>query len=227
MEEGKKLSAKDFLGQQRSVENAFLATVETGATEDRVKVTPWREEAGCLCSLAFELPLSAISSVTPTKHQHACCGKKLTIVEVEFANSHHAAADIVSQQVTASGTRQEHSHSRSSQRWLEAHRYAGQRDAGYVARPAAEGCYSTCLKYTRDPVHCRNYCYGPSFDAKRDRTRARAAIKPDIGPLCSECTELYEELAEACASVPGPARAACYAGAMAASLGCFALCVEE
>lgn len=38
--------------------------------------------------------------------------------------------------------------------------------AAYAPAPAYRptgGCYSTCLYYTHDPVHCRNYCY-PPFD---------------------------------------------------------------
>jgi hypothetical protein len=101
MADAAKISVKDFLSEQKQATTAFLATLEATSDAERVKVTPWRSEAGCLCSLAFEVPLTAIASVKKTGDVHVCCGKRLAVVEVEFAPTHHATAEIVSQQVTA------------------------------------------------------------------------------------------------------------------------------
>jgi hypothetical protein len=94
------ISLSQHLEDQANAKSAFLATVEAHG-DAKVKVTPWREGSGCLCAYAFVVPASAIAHVTRTGEVHACCDKRLAVVEVEFADKHKAIADVVSQQLAA------------------------------------------------------------------------------------------------------------------------------
>ncbi len=81
--ERKPLSLNEFLKDQE--QSAFVATIEE--LKDRpgeVKLTPWREVAGCLCHAALEVPRDSIESVKPTDNTHYCCGKVLRVGEIRF-----------------------------------------------------------------------------------------------------------------------------------------------
>ncbi|HXY30531.1 MAG TPA: hypothetical protein VEI06_07455 [Gemmatimonadaceae bacterium] len=84
----------DFLKSQKS---GFTATLE--AIPDKpalVKVTPFREEHGCGCSSSIELSKEMIRSITPTGKFHFCCGKRLEVALVEFAeNASVPVADLM------------------------------------------------------------------------------------------------------------------------------------
>jgi len=75
----------DFLSAQGS---GFTATLETiPDRQTHVKVTPYQEGTGCACSMSFQLPREMISSVTPTGKYHFCCGKRLEVVVIAFAEN--------------------------------------------------------------------------------------------------------------------------------------------
>lgn len=64
------------------------ATVEPVAgDDDKVKITPWSEQAGCQCSKALVVPKAAVDGVEATEDVHHCCGKTLKVVGVHFKAS--------------------------------------------------------------------------------------------------------------------------------------------
>jgi hypothetical protein len=88
----------EFLSGQGKLAG-FTATLE--AVPDKsthVNVTPFHHDRGCGCASSFELPKEAIRSVTPTGDYHFCCGKRLQVVVVEFAeDASIPVADLVEQ----------------------------------------------------------------------------------------------------------------------------------
>ncbi len=73
---------------------ALLATIESVSDDDsRVRVTPFVAEAGCSCAQAITVPKTDIKKLYTTDDVHWCCGKKLTVVEVEFV--HDSLTDVV------------------------------------------------------------------------------------------------------------------------------------
>ena len=97
----------EFLSDQGKLAG-FTATLEPVPDKPRhVKVTPFREDRGCGCSSSFELPKEAIRSVTPTGSYHFCCGKRLQVAVVEFAEGASIpVADLVEQMNRPSEHRQ-------------------------------------------------------------------------------------------------------------------------
>ena len=96
----------EFLSGQSSRSEAFTATVEPIADNSaEVKITPFQEGRGCGCASSFTLAKEMIRSVKPTGDFHRCCGKRLEIVEIEFAqNASVPVADLMKR---ASGPRGE------------------------------------------------------------------------------------------------------------------------
>jgi hypothetical protein len=89
----------DFLERQ-SKPVRLLVTIEAVSDDDeRVKVTPYVAEVGCLCSRALTVRKDVIESVTITDDVHVCCGKRLTVVEVAFADA--TLMDVFQQIATA------------------------------------------------------------------------------------------------------------------------------
>lgn len=72
-----KLNVRDFIARQDTTANTLLATIESTPDSQRVKLTPWSADTGCLCALGFEVAVDAIEAVIQTDHTHACCGKRL------------------------------------------------------------------------------------------------------------------------------------------------------
>jgi hypothetical protein len=86
----------DELLERQGQPGQMLVTIEALPDDDeRVKVTPFVAEVGCLCSRALNVNKSAIESVTTTDEVHVCCGKRLMVVEVVFADA--TLADIFQQ----------------------------------------------------------------------------------------------------------------------------------
>lgn len=87
----------EFLSSQSSRSEAFTATVEPIKDNTaEVKITPFQEGRGCGCSSSFTLKKEMIRSVAPTGNFHRCCGKRLEIVEIEFAeNASVPVADLM------------------------------------------------------------------------------------------------------------------------------------
>jgi hypothetical protein len=54
--------------------------------DDVVKVTPLVASGGCGCEAALEIPKGDIEGVTPTGDRHFCCGKTLSVVNIQFKN---------------------------------------------------------------------------------------------------------------------------------------------
>jgi len=90
-----KITLADFLDKHSAP--AFLATIEPISGSDKVSVTPWQPDRGCLCHAALDLPRSAIASVTITENTHNCCGKQLRVVAMEFAPSGAQLQDVFRQ----------------------------------------------------------------------------------------------------------------------------------
>ena len=53
---------------------------------DRVRITPFVSGPGCSCSHGMTVPKDVIESVTTTDDTKDCCGRKLTVVEVSYAD---------------------------------------------------------------------------------------------------------------------------------------------
>jgi hypothetical protein len=83
------MDLEEFLEAQGATvagEGRFLATVEAIADRpEDVKVTPYAPGSGCGCSSALDVPKRMIREVRPTGEHHLCCGKRLAVVEIEFA----------------------------------------------------------------------------------------------------------------------------------------------
>lgn len=161
------MSVGDFLSTQAEASEALLATVERAGV-DQLKVTPWQPGRGCLCAYAFRLPESAIRALTPTGDVHACCGKRLSVVEVAFAESHKAVGDVVSQQVRL-GLEHPKDALGNARRPVPGMRSSVTR-LGYSARYGAiplqisDHCWKACMHVMDgDPngeVFCDHFCNG-------------------------------------------------------------------
>lgn len=90
-----KISVDAFLSEH--ARTAFLGTIEATTDNDRVKVTPWLPQVGCLCFASLDVPKSVIASVTPTGETAYCCGKTLQVLEIEFAETANVLQDIFGQ----------------------------------------------------------------------------------------------------------------------------------
>lgn len=82
---GEPISLDELLTRQGGA-GARATLDEVPDQPDRVQVTPFTPDAGCLCDHAFTVPRDAIASVTPTGETHDCCGKTLLVVTLTFAD---------------------------------------------------------------------------------------------------------------------------------------------
>lgn len=89
-----RISIDALLSQQSGLRPGTRATVKADS-DDRVKVTPVTDGEGCACSYAITVNKADIDAVTPTGDTHDCCGERLLVVEVAFANE--TVADIFRQ----------------------------------------------------------------------------------------------------------------------------------
>jgi hypothetical protein len=86
----------DLLREQEETGNAFHVTIErTPDDDERVKITPYRADTGCLCIDAIVVPKQSIETAKRTGETHLCCGKTLQVVEVTFSDA--VLGDIFSQ----------------------------------------------------------------------------------------------------------------------------------
>jgi hypothetical protein len=99
------MTVDQLLAKQNEVKP--LATIESvDGKPDLVKVTPWLQSTGCLCTLALVFPKAVIASVNPTGKTHHCCGKSLQIVEVTFEKGAQVAvADVFAQAASSARVR--------------------------------------------------------------------------------------------------------------------------
>ncbi len=143
------ISLKAHLADQSAHSDVFLATIE-GLPDAKVKITPWTEGGGCLCAFAFVVDEDAVKELTRTADFHSCCGKRLNVVEVAFAETYRTVAQVVLQQVVASE--------------LARHTSTGNIAGGGVA--GWENCTQSylaalgkCLSACRKNGNCENNCY--------------------------------------------------------------------
>ena len=165
----------DFLTSQTTT--GFTATLEPIPDRPKdVKVTPFRDGHGCGCASSFELAKDKITSVTPTGQFHFCCGQRLEIAVVEFAeNASIPVTDLIKQRERAS----EHSHlspgfhpggspmptggSSSSPRFRGG---ASPWGRGVVGRwPLPDGCDWVCIEV------CTEFCSDTGWNCCKWETR--------------------------------------------------------
>ncbi len=90
------ISVDALLKAQGADGASLLATIEPVTDDDsKVRVTPFVAETGCSCAQAITVPKKDIKTLYTTDDVHWCCGKKLTVVEVEFV--HDSLTDVVRQ----------------------------------------------------------------------------------------------------------------------------------
>lgn len=137
-----KQSLEAFLALQARPQ--ILATIEPVPDDaGSVTLTPWQSKIGCLCYLSLRVPRAAIASVTPTGANHACCGKIVRVVEVEFATDHLVSTEQILGQVFEKA--------RSSHPSAEARSRATVRRPDPSRRDIARSSPRSRQRTTRDP----------------------------------------------------------------------------
>lgn len=77
------ISLNDLLKSQ--AHQPLLCTIEAIPESDlKVKITPWRENSGCLCEYSLKVDKKLIKEILPTGKEHLCCDKKLLVVEIKL-----------------------------------------------------------------------------------------------------------------------------------------------
>ena len=74
----------------------FLATIEATTDPLLVKVTPWLN-GDCRCDASLTVPKAAIADVKATNDTHSCCGKRLIVGDVTFADGNASLPHIFDQ----------------------------------------------------------------------------------------------------------------------------------
>ena len=181
-----KMNLSDFLSQQTDQRQPLLATIESVANAQKVKVTPWRPHGGCKCSAALEIERLAVASVRPTNDVHDCCGSSRRVVEVEFVETAQHLFDVFAQLLARADAEDQLNIRRMSAYPVED---VGARDhvpwhgqrysqrPGYDEHPAARfhpngpwsrcrdtSCYESCTrrecKGADDIYACWKWCWG-------------------------------------------------------------------
>ena len=80
-----RISVDDLLARQSTLRPGIRATIKADV-DDRVTVTPFVAGSTCGCAHKITVHKADIEYVTPTDDVGECCGEKLTVVEVAFAN---------------------------------------------------------------------------------------------------------------------------------------------
>jgi len=83
--ERERISVDDLLARQGKIRPGIRATLKP-ASDDRVTITPVVAAGACGCSLKITVNKADIEAVTPTDDVSDCCGERLIVVEVAFAN---------------------------------------------------------------------------------------------------------------------------------------------
>ncbi|KUJ67122.1 hypothetical protein ACZ90_30225 [Streptomyces albus subsp. albus] len=165
-------------------QDRVLATVEAvPGSDDRVRVTPLAPGSGCACELGIVIPKDEIGGLIVTDEVRNCCGKRLPVVEVDFANDTVA---LVFQQLGAAARRSSRSHGSAPAGRTRALPVAAAPRYGqaHPARPArrrrpapavlVRDRPGTVLRYSLDPDQklaceehyrdCQGYCYERSAE---------------------------------------------------------------
>jgi hypothetical protein len=187
---GQEIPLDDLLNMQAS--SAQLAVVQgIDGDDSNVKVKPYVAGAGCSCDLELTIPKDAISRLVTTDETHPCCGKLLTVVQIEFSNDTYT--DVFSQLRTKLAERQ-------TQRPISTSPYSSFSTSPYssfstspysfsargrsgMARPMLE-----CLECDAIRENCFNGCRGAGGH-----------------PNCfRDCIELFVDCLNACGISPPP-----------------------
>jgi hypothetical protein len=95
------ISVDDLLARQGKLRAGIRATIKAD-TDGRVTVTPSAAGGSCGCAFKITVGKADIANVSPTEEVSDCCGEKLMVVEVAFANETVAS---VFQQLGEAATR--------------------------------------------------------------------------------------------------------------------------
>src|SRR5688572_18117399 len=95
------ISVDDLLARQSSLRSGIRATIKADV-DDRVTITPFVAGGACACALKITVSKADIKDVIPTDEVSECCGEKLIVVEVAFANETVAS---IFRQLTESAAR--------------------------------------------------------------------------------------------------------------------------
>ncbi len=102
-----KIGLDDFLKEQSATPTALRATVEPTAQADEVRVTPLLPGGTCPCGAGLNIPKASIAAVTPTGEHRDCCGKRLRVVDVEFAAEASVLRSVFAQLIARAARAQE------------------------------------------------------------------------------------------------------------------------
>lgn len=178
------ISLEELLGSQTNA--TAQATIERVDGDDtRVMVSPYLDATGCACDLSITVPKAAIASLRKTDAVHHCCGQRLAVVEVEFANEAHA--DVFTQLSAKLAERATHSVSHSVGtppiRWgeyghhLRQPLYPWHHIRPYLSCQQCEDnrgeCFKNCMYLTgNERAACIEYCQASyrfcEIDCSRD-----------------------------------------------------------
>jgi hypothetical protein len=83
----------DFLFEQQNTASTVLRFTAQQIPDDseHVKVTPVDAAGNCWCPSALVIPVASVASLRSTDDMAVCCGRRLRVVEIEFADTALAA----------------------------------------------------------------------------------------------------------------------------------------
>ena len=89
---GETISFEELFEQQNAASTALrFAAQQIPDDSEHVKVTPVDAGGNCWCSSALVIPVASVASLRLTDDMTVCCGKRLRVVEIEFADTALAA----------------------------------------------------------------------------------------------------------------------------------------
>jgi hypothetical protein len=133
----------------------------------RVRITPFVPHIGCMCSVALTVPKDAVGSLARTDELHRCCGKTLSVVEVELTDE--TLKDVFSQLIDAMSVSTPAHYSTSHDPSLPGADRRTSRftwDAGQRRNSRCQEDYEACMASAMDDFDrciCRNIYNGCVF----------------------------------------------------------------
>jgi hypothetical protein len=89
---GETISFEELFEQQNAASTALrFAAQQIPGDSEHVKVTPVDADGSCWCSSALVIPVASVASLRSTDDMTVCCGKRLRVVEIGFADTALAA----------------------------------------------------------------------------------------------------------------------------------------
>ena len=81
------INVDELLASQGSAASPLTVTIDrVVGDDDRVRVTPFLSDSDCLCAKSLLVRKHSIASIASTGETHACCGRRLKVVDVTFAD---------------------------------------------------------------------------------------------------------------------------------------------